>query len=111
VAATAALTAAWTNTGGLISRIVGWPPDAASWPRPARDLIGEPADAGVVADNPAGFAQLAHRLAREPKWSPTRTYAFGSVASPDLLRLTPVELSGLSGATAAGAAWSSGTEH
>ncbi|HYB36396.1 MAG TPA: hypothetical protein VEF72_11925 [Mycobacterium sp.] len=37
--AAAAITAGWTNSGGVIGRIVSWPPDAASWLRSARELV------------------------------------------------------------------------
>jgi hypothetical protein len=105
LAAAAAITAAWTQRAGLITRIVSWPPDAASWLRPAHALVDEPTDAWIIADTPAGFAQLAQRLAHEHRWSATRTYGFAGVGSPDLLRLTGTDLSGMTGATATGDTW------
>ena len=87
-----------------------------SSPRIADDVVAryrrtEPAaphtlaDAWVIADTPAGFAQLARRLAEQPDWSPARTFAFANLADPDLVALAGPVLSGLSGATASGEVW------
>ncbi len=40
-----------------------------------------------IADTPAGFAQLARRLAEQPDWSPARTLAFANLADPDRVAL------------------------
>jgi len=54
----------------------------------------------------AGCAQLASRLTGQPGWTPGRTFGFASVATPDLLALTPPgALAGMTGATAAGGSW------
>jgi hypothetical protein len=103
-AAAAALFDAWTETGNAAITI-SWPVDAASWLRPARRLTAERPDAWVIADTPAGMAQLAVRLAGQSDWSPTRTLGFASVASPDLISLTGTWLSGMRGATSDGCAW------
>jgi hypothetical protein len=105
IAAAAAVTAAWTNRGGVVHRIVSWPHDGASWLRPARQLVADLTDAWVIADTPAGFAQLVQRLTSETRWSPSRTFGFAAVASPDLLALTGTALSGMTGATATGGSW------
>jgi hypothetical protein len=101
-AAAAAMITAWISGGGDLGRIVNWPQEAASWLRPARDLVADPVGAWVIADNPGGFAQLIQRLEREPRWSSCRTYGFASLASPDLLTLGGTALSGMVGATATG---------
>jgi hypothetical protein len=105
-AAARALAAAWTEGGSTVLDVVSYPPAAASWLRPARRLASGGADAWVIADNPAGCAQLAARLAGQPGWVPARTFGFASVATDDLIALAgPGTLEGLSGATAAGDAW------
>ena len=63
IAEAAAINAAWTGIGGAVEQTVSWPVDAASWLRPARRLVAGAPDAWVIADNPAGWAQLATRLA------------------------------------------------
>jgi hypothetical protein len=110
VEAAHALADAWTSTGDLtqpacVLRIVDWPENAASWLRPAQRLVATVPDAWVIADTPAGFAQLARRLAEQPDWSPARTFAFANLADPDLVALAGPVLSGLSGATASGDVW------
>src|SRR5689334_2183122 len=46
------------------------------------------------------------RRAGQPGWTPARTFGFASVATPDLLALTPPgALAGMTGATAAGGSW------
>lgn len=86
-----------------------WP--AAVSPRvPEPTLARYPAasqpDAWILADTPAGCAQLAGRLTGQPGWTPGRTFGFASVATPDLLALTPSGvLAGMTGATAAGGSW------
>jgi hypothetical protein len=103
-AAAAALYDAWTETGNTAST-TSWPADGASWLRPARRLTAERPDAWVIADTPAGMAQLAVRLADQGDWSPTRTFGFASVASPEVISLTGARLCGMSGATSDGGAW------
>lgn len=71
IAAAAALCTAWTETGRSATT-VSWPADAASWSRPARHLTVEHPDAWVIADTPAGTAQLANRLVGRDGWSPAR---------------------------------------
>lgn len=86
--------------------VVDWPAAAASWLRPAQRLAGSQPDAWILADTPAGCAQLARRLTGQPGWTPGRTFGFASVATPDLLALTPPgALAGMTGATAAGGSW------
>jgi hypothetical protein len=49
---------------------------------------------------------LAGRLTGQPGWTAGRTFGFASVATPDLLALTPPgALAGMTGATAAGGSW------
>ncbi len=106
VAATAALAERWPGDGRAVLIVLDWPVDAASWLRPARRLAAADADAVVMADTPAGCAQLGARLAEQPSWSPARTFGFASVASFDLLALTrPGVLSGMTGPTSTGGAW------
>ena len=90
----------------MVLDVVSYPPDAASWLRPARRLARAQPDAWVIADNPAGCAQLARRLAGEPGWAAARTLGFASVASADLVELAgPGLLDGMTGATPAGGTW------
>ncbi|WP_134047711.1 hypothetical protein [Mycobacteroides franklinii] len=103
--AVAAMITMWTADGGELGGLVTWPAQAASWLRPARALVADPVDAWVIADTPAGFAQLARRLAGERCWSPRRTYGFASLASSDLIELVGTDLSGVVGATATGGSW------
>ncbi len=111
VQAASALAEAWSTAGDptrppCVLRIVDWPANAASWLRPAQRLVASCPDAWVIADTPTGFAQLARRLAEQPEWSPTRTFAFANLADPDhLVTLAGPNLSGLSGATANGEVW------
>ena len=94
------------RAGGMVLDVVSYPPDAASWLRPARRLARAQPDAWVIADNPAGCAQLARRLAGEPGWAAARTLGFASVASVDLVDLAgPGLLDGMTGATPAGGTW------
>jgi hypothetical protein len=68
-------------------------------------MPGRP-DAWILADTPAGCAQLVGRLTGQPGWTPGRTFGFASVATPELLALTPPgALAGMTGATAAGGSW------
>jgi hypothetical protein len=104
--AAVALAAAWTAGPGEVVAVVDWPAVAASWLRPARRLNASQPDAWVLADTPAGFAQLAGRLAEQTSWTPARTVGFASLASPDLVALArPGSLAGLTGATASGGSW------
>ena len=105
-AAAQALAAAWGETGGAVLAVVSWPAGPASWLRPARRLAGAQPGAWVIADHPAGCAQLARRLAGQPGWAAARTFGFASVATTDLISLAgPGLLDGMTGATAAGATW------
>jgi ABC-type branched-subunit amino acid transport system substrate-binding protein len=106
VAATQALTEAWTASGGTMLHIADWPATAASWLRPAKRLTANTPDALVIADTPDGGAQLLRRLAGQPNWTPRRTFGFASLASTVLITLaSPVVLTGMSGATADGGSW------
>jgi hypothetical protein len=101
-----ALAAAWAAGAGQVLAVVDWPAAAASWLRPAQRLAGSQPDAWIMADTPAGCAQLVGRLSGQPGWTPGRTFGFASVATPDLLALTPPgALAGMTGATAAGGPW------
>lgn len=104
IAAAAALLDAWTETG-YIATMVSWPTRAASWLRPARHLTVDHPDAWVIADAPAGTAQLTARLAECDGWSSARTLGFASVASPELISLTGARLSGMTGGTSDGDGW------
>lgn len=104
ITASAALCAAWDEAGHS-AITVSWPADAASWLRPARHLTVDHPDAWVIADTPAGTAQLTARLAECAGWSPARTLGFASVASPELISLTGARLSGMTGATSDGDGW------
>lgn len=82
---------------------VDWPATAASWLKPARQLVSTQPDAWVIIDNPAGCAQVANRLAEHENWTATRTFATASLHSTDVAALTAAGvLSGMSGATATG---------
>ncbi|MDQ2755009.1 MAG: ABC transporter substrate-binding protein [Actinomycetota bacterium] len=113
-----ALAEAWEDAGdpsppSCVLGTVDWPATAASWLRPARRLLAGCPDAWVIADTPIGFAQLARRLAEQPGWSPSRTFAFANLADPDLIALADPDLialagpdlAGLSGAIANGDVW------
>jgi hypothetical protein len=94
------------QTDGTVLAVVSYPADAASWLRPARRLARGQPDAWVIADNPAGCAQLARRLAGQPGWAAARTLGFASVATADLISLAgPGLLDGMTGATPAGGTW------
>jgi hypothetical protein len=105
IAAAAAVNAAWAELGGVVEQIVSWPDDAASWLRPARRLVTGQPDAWIIADNPAGWAQLAPRLAEHDCWSPARTFGCAALGNPVLLDLTGEVLTGMTGATADGGGW------
>jgi hypothetical protein len=106
VAAAQALAEEWTGAGGTVLAVIGYPAAAASWLRPARRLAAAQPDAWVIADNPAGCAQLARRLAGQPGWTAARTFGFASVATADLMPLAgPGLLDGMTGATPAGETW------
>jgi substrate-binding family protein len=110
VAAAGALATAWAEVGGTVLGTVSYPADAASWLRPARRLASLDPDAWVIADSPAGLAQLSRRLAGQPGWAPGRTFAFSSAASADLIPLGgPGALTGLVGATTDGGSWHVGS--
>lgn len=110
VAAAQALATVWVQAGGTVLGTVSYPADAASWLRPARRLASLGPDAWVIADNPAGLAQLSRRLAGQPGWAAGRTFAFASAASADLIPLAePGMLTGLAGATADGGSWHAGS--
>jgi hypothetical protein len=95
------------QTAGTVLAVISYPADAASWLRPARRLACGQPDAWVIADNPAGCAQLARRLAGQPGWAAARTLGFASVATADLISLAgPGLLDGMTGATPAGGTWS-----
>ena len=97
---------AWTAGAGQVLAVVDWAAAAASWLRPAQRLARSRPDAWILADTPAGCAQLVGRLTGQPGWTPGRTFGFASVATPDLLALTPPgALAGMTGATAAGGSW------
>jgi hypothetical protein len=105
-AAARALAAEWTAAGGTVLEVVSYPADAASWLRPARRLARGQPGAWVIADNPAGCAQLSRRLAGQPGWAAARTLGFASVATADLIPLAgPGLLDGMTGATPAGGTW------
>jgi hypothetical protein len=105
-AAARALAAEWTAAGGTVVDVISYPADAASWLRPARRLADGQPDAWVIADNPAGCAQLARRLAGQLGWAAARTLGFASVATADLIPLAgPGLLDGMTGPTPAGGTW------
>jgi hypothetical protein len=107
--AAAALAGAWDRTGGTVLVTADWPARAASWLKPARQLVSAHPDAWVIADNPAGCAQLAMRLAQHEQWSAARTFGTASAGSPDLAALTGSGLlAGLRGVTADGCSWQLG---
>jgi Periplasmic binding protein len=103
VAAAHALAAAWA--AGPVLAVVSWPATAASWLRPARRLAAARPDAWIIADTPAGCAQLARRLAGQPGWAPDRTFGFADLGRPDLVALAGPALAGMSGPTASGGTW------
>jgi hypothetical protein len=105
-AAAWALAAAWTGSGGTVMDVVSYPAEAASWLRPARRLARDQPGAWVIADNPAGCAQLTRRLAGQPGWAAARTFGFASAATADLISLAgPGLLDGMTGPTPAGDTW------
>lgn len=97
---------AWEAGGGTIGATVSWPPAAASWLRPACRLVAGHPDAWVIADDPAGFPGMAHRLIATGIWRPTRTIAFYALADPALPALAgPETTEGLCGAHPNGTPW------
>lgn len=105
----AAVGSAWTQFGGTIVDTVDWPQRAASWLKPARQLVRTDPDAWVIIDNPAGCAQLVLRLAEHEDRSPIRTYGTASLDSPDLAALTGFDVvTGMRGVTAEGGSWRTG---
>lgn len=77
----------WETSGGTVLAVIDWPANAASWLRPAQRLTRVGPDAWVIADNPAGTAQLGRRLANQQDWSASRTLGFASVANDNLATL------------------------
>lgn len=101
-----AVTDAWNRAGGTVLGSVDWPARAASWLKPARQMVRAHPDAWVIVDNPAGCAQLARRLAEEQEWSAGRTFGTASIDSPDAAALTGSgALTGMRGVTADGHTW------
>ncbi|WP_157592196.1 hypothetical protein [Solirubrobacter soli] len=70
VAAARAFRATWPHD---IAVVVDWPRTAASWLRPAQRLTAADADAWVIADTPAGWANIERRLRETESWDPMRT--------------------------------------
>jgi hypothetical protein len=106
IAAATEFASAWTATGGLVLATVHWPATAASWLRAARRLVAPGPDRWVLADTPAGAAQLARRLAAEPGWRADRTLGFASVGTAELLTLAGSDtVFGLTGALPDGGTW------
>jgi len=70
VAAARAFLAAWPHD---VAVVVDLPSTAASWLRPAQRLTGAGADAWVIADTPAGWANVERRLRETGRWDPMRT--------------------------------------
>ncbi len=104
-AAARAFAHAWEAGGGDIVAVVDWPASAASWLRPARRLTAGAPDAWVIADTPAGWAHVAHRLAHSTSWAPDRTLGFASLDDVDLVRLAGAAVHAMTGATATGGTW------
>jgi Periplasmic binding protein len=97
---------AWTDGAGTVLGTIDWPERAASWLKPARQLVQTHPDAWVIIDNPAGCAQLAMRLTDHLGWSPARTFGTASMYSPDAAALTGFGvLTGMRGVTPDGATW------
>lgn len=106
IAAAQALTHEWENSGGTVLTVTDWPRNAASWLRPAQRLTRHGPDAWVIADTPAGTAQLSRRLAQQNTWSSARTFGFASADGVNLAGLAgPGILEGLTGPTETGLTW------
>ncbi len=104
--AATAFTTAWQAQGGQIAEVVDWPAVAASWQRPARRLTAATPDVWVIADAPAGWAQVARRLRTCPGWDPRRTLGFASLGTITTVELAgPGILAGMSGVAATGGTW------
>jgi hypothetical protein len=104
--AATAVSDAWRGLGRTVLTTVDWPAEAASWLKSARRLVSCHPDAWVIIDNPAGWAQLAIRLAEHESWSATRTFGTASLDSPDTTALTADGVRwGMRGATATGGTW------
>ncbi|MGH3601917.1 MAG: hypothetical protein ACRDQH_16845, partial [Pseudonocardiaceae bacterium] len=101
-----AVTDAWNCAGGTVLGTVNWPARAASWLKPARQMVRTHPDAWVIVDNPAGCAQLSMRLVEQKDWSAVRTFGTASMDSPDAAALTCFGvLTGMRGVTADGRTW------
>lgn len=102
----AAVAAAWTAQGGQILDTVDWAPEAASWLRPARRLTAATTDLWVVCDSPAGWAQVARRLAHSTGWDPARTLGFAGLDTIEIADLARGRLlDGMAGPTITGGWW------
>lgn len=102
----AAVADAWSRAEGTVLGSVDWPERAASWLKPARQMVHAHPDAWVIVDNPAGGAQLAVRLAELEDWSPARTFGTASMNSANAVALTPFGvLTGMRGVTREGTSW------
>jgi hypothetical protein len=101
-----ALQDSWAATGRSVLNVVSWPEQAASWLKPARQLVGSHPDAWVIIDNPAGCAQLAERLSAHPDWTATRTFGTASLDNADAAALTGFGvLTGMRGVSRDGSTW------
>ncbi|MCF2527702.1 hypothetical protein [Yinghuangia soli] len=106
-AAAHALVEAWqAGAGRMVSAVVDWPEEAASWLRPARRFAAPGPDAWVVAAAGRGWAQLSRRLRRDTGWEPGRTFGFAAAADPRTVALAGAgTLDGMRGADADGTLW------
>lgn len=101
-----ALADAWSNTGRTVLALVDCPERAASWLKPARQLVQTHPDVWVIVDNLAGYAQVAERLKDREDWTPSRTFRTASLDSPDAAALTGFNvLTGMRGVSRDGTTW------
>ncbi len=105
VAAATAFGESFGKAGGTVLAIVHWPVAAASWLRAARRLVAPGPDCWVLADTPAGAAQVARRLALEPGWRADRTFGFASLGTAQLVTLGSDAVVGMTGALPDGGTW------
>lgn len=97
---------AWAAGGGVVTDVVSWPAQAASWLRQANRLVAGAPDLWVVADQPPGWSGFGPRLAATGRWRAERTVAFSGLAHPDLPALAGwAATEALAGATESGHEW------
>ncbi len=96
----------WESRGGTVHDVVTWPEEAASWLRQATRFADAAPDMWIMAGPPRGWAQMTRRLLWSTAWQPSRTLAFAALGTQFAIELVGAHhLTGLTGATGDGGAW------